>query len=244
MRLSRTLWLAALGCLACVGPGFAQPGSPAHPAAAAAAPEPVAPGQFVIDPARLEAFVDGVVGAGMRQDHIAGVGVAVVRPSGPILLKGYGIAAPGRAADADTLFHEQSISKTLVWLALMQLVQEGKVGLDDPINAHLPPDLRVPDAGYSAPITIRNLMSHTPGFEDSALGHLFVDRPDRLSPLEAYLASHRVRRVRPAGQTVVYSNYGGALGGAIVAQVSSLAWEDYAEQKILRPLGMRQATFR
>ena len=179
----------------------------------------------------------------MRLDHIAGVGVAVVGPSGPILLKGYGIAVPGRPADADTLFHEQSISKTLVWIAVMQLVDAGKLRLDDPVNAYLPPDLRVPNDRF-APVTLRHLMSHTPGFEDSFLGHLFVNRADRLLPLERYMARHRPQRVRPPGQTVVYSNYGAALAGIIVSRVSGLSWEDYAEQRILRPLGMRQATFR
>jgi CubicO group peptidase (beta-lactamase class C family) len=228
---SRALGLAALGWLASIGGALAQPLPPAATGAQ-------------IDPARLEAFVDGVVREGMREDHIAGVGVAVVGPAGPILLKGYGVAAPGRPADADTLFHEQSISKTLVWIALMQLVDDGKIHLDDPINADLPPALRIPDEGFATPITIRNLMSHAAGFEDSAFGHLFVNRPDRLLPLEAYLAHYRVHRVRPAGQTVVYSNFGGALGGEIVTRVSGLGWEDYAEQRILRPLGMRQATFR
>ena len=228
---SRTLGLAALSWLTAIGGALAQP----TPSAATGAQ---------IDPARLEAFVDGVVREGMREDHIAGVGVAVVGPAGPILLKGYGVAAPGRPADADTLFHEQSISKTMVWIALMQLVDDGKIRLDDPINAYLPPDLAVAEVAGWRPITIRDLMSHTPGFEDSDLGHLFVNRADRLLPLERYMARYRPRRVRPPGQTVVYSNYGGALGGVIASRVSGLGWEDYAEQRILRPLGMRQATFR
>ena len=205
--------------------------------AQAAAPPPM-------DRPRLEAFVDRTVAAAMREDHIPGVSVAIVDGSGPLLIKGYGIAAPGRAVDADTLFPVQSISKTMVWIALMQLVEQGKIGLDDPVNAHLPASLRIPDEGFKSPLLVRHLMSHTAGFEDSDLGHLFVDRPERLQPLQVYLATHRVHRVREPGAVVVYSNYGGALGGAIVSQVSGMPWEDYAEQKILRPLGMGYATYR
>ncbi len=225
-------WRAAVAAIAAAMAGAL---GAAH-AAPASAPS--------IDGAALERVVDQYVQEGMRRDHIVGVGVAVVGPSGPLLLKGYGSAAPGRPADAQTLFHVQSISKTFVWIALMQLIEAGKVAMDDPINAHLPPALKVPDDGYAQPITIRDLMGHRPGFEDSALGHLFVNDPGRLQPLGAYLAQHRPRRVRPPGQVLVYSNYGGALGGALVAQVSGLGWEDYAAQRILAPLGMRSATFR
>jgi CubicO group peptidase (beta-lactamase class C family) len=210
--------------------------------AAVAVAEPASPP--AIDRARLETFVDRTVAAAMRDDKIPGVSVAIVDRSGPLLIKGYGIAAPGRAVDADTLFPMQSISKTMVWIALMQLVEQGKTSLDDPVNAHLPAGLRIPDEGFKQPILIRHLMSHTAGFEDSDLGHLFVDRPERLQSLQTYLATHRVHRVREPGRVVVYSNFGGALGGAIVSQVSGMPWEDYAEQKILRPLGMGEATFR
>ena len=197
-----------------------------------------------IDRGRLETFVDGFVKDAMRQDQIAGASVAIVDRSGPLLIKGYGLAAPGRAVDANTLFPVQSISKTMVWIALMQLVEQGRIHLDDPINAYLPAELRIPDEGFHKPILIRNLMSHTTGFEDSGLGHLLVDRPERLMPLDRYMARYRVHRVREPGSVVVYSNYGATLGGVIVAHVSGMPWEDYVERRIIRPLSMVQATFR
>jgi CubicO group peptidase (beta-lactamase class C family) len=200
--------------------------------------------QADIDPARLESFVDETVRAAMRQDNIAGVSVALVDGSGPLLIKGYGMAAPGRAVDADTLFPMQSISKTMVWISLMQLVEQGKIRLDDPVNLHLPAGLQIPEEGFRKPVLIRDLIGHTSGFEDSALGHLFVQRAESLLPLETYLARFRVHRAREPGTVQVYSNYGAALGGAIVAHVSGMAWEDYVEQRIIQPLGMGAATFR
>jgi CubicO group peptidase (beta-lactamase class C family) len=126
----------------------------------------------------------------------------------------------------------------------MQLVEQGKIHLDDPLNEHLPPSLQIPDEGFRKPILIRDLIDHTAGFEDSALGHLFVERPERLLPLDKYLARYRVHRAREPGQIQIYSNYGGALGGALVSHVSGMAWEDYVEQRIIQPLGMGAATFR
>ena len=145
--------------------------------------------------------------------------------------------------DADTLFRVGSISKTPVWIAIMQLVEEGKLSLDDPINDRPPPALRIPDESFQKPILIRHLMTHTAGFEDS-LEDLFVHHPARLLALDESLAAHRVHRVREPGTLAVYSNYGAALAGALVAHITGEPWQDYAEGHILRPLGMPTATYR
>jgi CubicO group peptidase (beta-lactamase class C family) len=229
-RLSALALPVALLLSGAPAPLEAQPGATSSPAAA-------------IDRGELEAFVDATVRDAMDRDGIAGVNLAVVDASGPLLIKSYGIMAPGRPVTPDTLFPMQSISKTMVWIALMQLVEQGKIGLNDPVNRYLPTAAQIPDDGFQQPIRVRDLMSHTPGFEESQLGILFVDRPERLLPLDSWLERHRVHRVREPGRVVVYSNYGGTLGGAIVSHVTGMAWQDYAEQKIIRPLGM-DATFR
>jgi CubicO group peptidase (beta-lactamase class C family) len=183
----------------------------------------------------------------MREDQIAGVAVAVVDRSGVVMAKGYGLAGvkPDRPADSQTLFRVGSISKTPVWISLMQLVEQGRIRLDDPVNAHLPPELRIPDAGYGGrPIRVRDLMTHSAGFEDSVLGGFFVRNPSELLATDAWLRTHRVHRVRGPGELAVYSNYGATLAGAVVAHVSGQPWPDYAEQHVLRPLGMATATYR
>jgi CubicO group peptidase (beta-lactamase class C family) len=197
-----------------------------------------------IDPARLESFVDGAVNQGMARQHIAGLSVAVVGPAGPLLLKGYGIAGHGRDVDAGTLFRVGSISKTITWIAIMQLVEQGRIKLDDPVNAHLPADLRIPDEGFAEPIRIRNLMSHNAGFEDAILGVNVTQDVARILTLRDYLKRYRVHRVRPPGILTVYSNYGAALAGAVVEHETGMAFVDYAEARILRPLGLATATFR
>ena len=196
--------------------------------------------------AGLPAFIDGAVLDAMRRDHIAGVEVAVVNASSVLLAKGYGVAAltPVREMSADTLARVGSISKTVVWIAIMQLVKQHRIDLDDPINRYLPPSLQIPDEGYSEPIRIKHLMTHTAGFEETVLGHMMITDARFELPAAIYLARYRPHRVRPPGKIAVYSNYGAALAGMIVAQVSELPWELYAEQKVLRPLMMRSATFR
>ena len=197
-----------------------------------------------IDPVRLEAFVDGAIRQSMRDQHVAGMAVAVIDKNGPLLLKGYGNAGRGRTVNADTLFRVGSISKTFTWIAIMQLVEQGKIKLDDPINAHLPQDLQIPDEGFTDPILIRHLMTHSAGFEDSTLGANVTLDLDRVSNLHDYLKNHRVHRVRPPGQLIVYSNYGAALAGVIVEHEARMPFVEYAEEHILRPLGMQTATFR
>ncbi len=237
----RCAWILGLLMLGASGATSAQ--AVTHVRSQAQTPAPVAlAGQ--LDPVRVEAFVDGAVLSAMRRDHIAGVGVAIVDRHGTVLAKGYGLAAPGRPATADTLFRVGSISKTGVWIALMQLVEQGKLSLDDPINAHLSPRLRIPDEGFREPIRIRNLMSHNAGFEDSGLGHIFPLDPHQLLNQETYLATYRVHRVRPPEQIAVYSNYGAGLAGMIVAHETGLDWPTYAERYILRPLGMLSSTYR
>jgi CubicO group peptidase (beta-lactamase class C family) len=199
-----------------------------------------------IDVAELRSFVDGVITDAMERDVIAGVSVAIVDRSGVLFTQGYGVASlsPARAMDSDTLSRVGSISKTIVWIALMQLAEQGKLSLNDPINQHLPPPLQIPDEGFSEPIRIKHLMTHSAGFEQTILGHMEVEDVNRELPLETYLARYRPRRVLPPGQLAVYSNYSAALAGVIVAHTSGISWEDYAEAKVLRPLGMSTATFR
>jgi CubicO group peptidase (beta-lactamase class C family) len=197
-----------------------------------------------LDPVRVEAFIDGVVKSSLRRDRIAGVSVAVVDRQGVVFAKGYGKSAPDRDADGDTLFRVGSISKIGAWIALMQLVEQGKLTLDDPINDHFPSTLQIPSDGFNEPIRVRHLLTHTAGFEDSVLGHLFPLDPNKLLNQTDYLLQYRVRRVRPPGEVAVYSNYGAGLAGVIVAHESGMDWPTYAEQRILRPLGMSSATYR
>jgi len=235
-------------------PSAASPAASPTPSAALAhpTPAPVQPGARLaagqpLPPAELQAFVDGWVRAGMARDHIAGVTVSVVQNGQVILKKGYGFASlsPERPVDAErTLFRIGSISKTFTWIALMKEVEAGRIRLDQPVNTYLPPALQVRDDGFSQPIRVINLMDHSPGFEDRALGHLFENEINRVRPLDVYLRQERPKRVRPPGMLSSYSNYGAALAGAAAANTARQPYERLIEAEILVPARLAHTTFR
>jgi CubicO group peptidase (beta-lactamase class C family) len=195
----------------------------------------------------LEAFVDGIVTDSMAREHIAGVTVSVVQNGQVVLKKGYGFAdlTPRRPVDPDrTLFRIGSISKTFTWIGLMKEVEAGRVRLDAPVNLYLPEKVRVRDQGYQRDVQVWNLMDHSPGFEDRALGHLFEGDFERVRPLDLYLRQERPRRVSAPGVVSSYSNYGVGLAGQAVSYVSGRPFERYVEEQIFTPLGMNRTTFR
>jgi len=221
------------------------------PAGQVAPPAPttyVAPGVVPLPPAELEAFIDGVVRDAMAADHIPGVTVSVVQNGQTILKKGYGFAKlepTPKAVDPDaTLFRVASISKTFTWIAVMREVEAGRMRLDAPINLYLPEQIQVRDQGFTTPIRMKDLMAHTPGFEDRALGQLFERDPARVRPQLVYLRQERPRRQFEPGSVPAYSNYGVGLAGAAVAYVAQRPFESIIEKDITGPLGMYNTTFR
>lgn len=201
----------------------------------------------VIPAGELEAFVDGYVKAAMAREHIAGVTVSVVQNGAVVLKKGYGFAAldPQRKVDPDrTLFRVGSISKTFTWIALMKEVEAGRIRLDAPVNLYLPEKVRVRDQGYSTDVRVTNLMDHSAGFEDRALGQLFEENFDRVRPMDLYLRQERPRRVHEPGAISSYSNYGATLAGQAVVYVTGRPFERLMEDEIFTPLGMKNTTFR
>lgn len=244
----------ASSCLAAIMfsvAGAAAQVPPADPAAATpqeAALEPAAEGDAGARlAADLAVYVQGMADAVRTRDDVAGLIVSVVKDDRLLLAAGYGDAViePERAADGErTLFRIGSISKTFTYTAAMQLIERGVIGLDDPVNEYLPEAIRVPADGFAQPVLVRHLLTHTAGFEDSALGHLFVRDPEKEMSLDDYLARHRPRRVRAPGTAAVYSNYSVALLGALVAHKSGMLFEDYIEQHVTGPLALTRTTFR
>ncbi len=237
------LTAAAVALPAKAAPAIVAPVVPTQPARPGARLAPGTP----IAPAELEAFVDGMVRRSMERDHIAGVTVSVVQNGQIVLKKGYGLAqlSPAKPVNPDqTLFRLGSISKTFTWIALMKEVEAGHLRLDAPVNLYLPEKLQIKDQGFKQPILVRDLMAHTPGFEDKAMGQLFERDADRIRPLATYLRQERPDRVREPGLMSSYSNYGAALGGEISAYVSGKPFESLIESGIIRPLGLNHTTFR
>jgi CubicO group peptidase (beta-lactamase class C family) len=188
------------------------------------------------------AWLDGLVPYAIRRSDVAGAVIVVVKDNRVLFEKGYGFADADarRMVDSETtLFRLASISKLFTWTAVMQQVQLGKLDLDTNINAYL--DFHIADT-WRKPITLRNLMTHTSGFEETSKNTYAPDARS-MPPLGNLLKTWVPERIYPPGQVVAYSNYGAALAGYIVERVSHERFEDYVAHHILAPLGMRHATF-
>lgn len=205
---------------------------------------PLAGAADLDDPAALEALVDGIVRPLMR-NHSSPSGTVAIAHDGRVLLaKGYGhqdIEGRIPVDPARTLFRPGSVSKLFTWVAVMQLVEQGKLDLDADVNGYLR-DFSIRQT-FDQPITLRHIMTHTAGFEDGSLGYLIVEDQSRAIPLADAMQRYQPERVNPPGVQTAYSNYATALAGLIVANVSGLAFEDYIRQHIFEPLGMHNATF-
>jgi len=188
------------------------------------------------------AFLDGLVPMQLQREDIAGAVIAIVKDGRLLFAKGYGysdVAKKTPVTPDGTLFRPGSISKLFTWTAVMQQLEQGRLDLDRDVNDYL--DFKIP-ATYSQPITLRNLMTHTPGFEESDK-NLILQDARHLEPLGHYLGSHIPRRIFPPGSIPAYSNYGAALAGYIVERVSGQPFQQYVGEHIFKPLGMVHSTF-
>lgn len=212
----------------------------AHPAVGMAAAGPT-PRALTHDD--VEAWLDGYMPYALKRGDVAGAVVVVVKDGQVILQKGYGYADVARRRPVDpetTLFRPGSVSKLITWTAVMQQVEQGRIDLDRDINAYL--DFKIPPY-QGRPVTMRNLMTHTPGFEDTLRDLVGTDiktTPD----LRDYLVSNLPTRIYKPGEVSSYSNYGVALAGYIVQRTSGEPYDSYIERHIFQPLGMKNATFR
>lgn len=190
----------------------------------------------------LEAFLDGLVPFQLKRNDIAGAVIVVVKDGRILLAKGYGYRDVEKRVPVsaeDTLFRLGSVSKLITWTAVMQMAEAGKLDLDRDVNDYL--DFTVPRL-FGKPVTLRNLMTHTPGFEEEWKDSE-SDTPGGLQSMRSFLVSHLPRQIFPPGTVPAYSNVGAQLAGYIVQRVSGQPFEDYVRQHIFKPLDMPRSTF-
>ena len=209
------------------------------------APPPVAapaPSGHALDKTDAEAWLDGFMPYALGRGQIPGAVVAVVKDGQVVLVKGYGYSDLQKKTPVtpDTLFRPGSTSKLFTWTAVMQLVGEGKLDLDKDVNAYL--DFKIPERP-DGPVTLRRLMTHTAGFEETVQNLIAAD-PKRMRTLQTAMKQWVPERMYKAGATPAYSNYGASLAGYIVERVSGEPFEAYVEHHIFQPLGMTHASMR
>ncbi|MEZ4457329.1 MAG: serine hydrolase domain-containing protein [Gemmatimonadales bacterium] len=187
--------------------------------------------------ADLSAWLDSVVPPAIREADIAGLAVAIVSDGRILAAKGFGAADVGGGIPmtAETVVRGASLSKTITAIAVMQQVQRGALDLDRDVNDYL--DFRIPDA-FGGPVTLRHLLTHTAGFEETSYKRW---RPSR--SLRDF-AAEVPDRIYPPGTVPAYSNYGLTLAGYLVSRVTGEPFGNYVERHILAPLGMVRSAFR
>ena len=201
-----------------------------------------ATGAPTLTKADVDGWLDGLIPYGLDTGDIAGAVVVVVKDGQVLTQRGFGYAdmKTRKPVDPDTtLFRPGSISKLFTWTAVMQQVQAGKLDLDRDINDYL--DFKIPPA-FGKPITLRNLMTHTAGFEETAK-YLIATKLADNRPLDAALKRSVPARIYAPGSTASYSNYGASLAGYIVQRVSGEPFEAYVQRHIFAPLGMAHSSF-
>ena len=190
----------------------------------------------------FETFLDALIPSQLQTRNIAGAVVSVVKDGQVLFAKGYGysdVEAKKPVLADQTLFRPGSISKLFTATAVMQLVEQSKLDLDRDVNEYL--DFAIPKT-YPEPVTLRRLLTHTAGFEET-LKNLFVAHESDMKPLRTYLVNQMPARIFPPGKIPSYSNYGFSLAGYIVERMSGEKFERYIDNHILKPLRMNNSTF-
>lgn len=189
------------------------------------------------DLSELEARLDSVIEMNMESSHTPGLAYILVKDGEVVLKRGYGFTTLGEAIEHvnpdSTIFRIGSVTKTFTALALLQLVDDGKINLHVDVNKYLT-SIQVPNS-YEAPITVHHLLTHTAGFDEINGRRVFSE--DQLIPLDEFLED-RLIRVREPGGFISYSTYSIALAGLIVEEVSGMDLERYMKTKIWEPLEM------
>jgi CubicO group peptidase (beta-lactamase class C family) len=191
----------------------------------------------------VDSWLDGYMPYALNTGDIPGAVVVVVKDGQILTARGFGYADVEKRKPVDperTLFRPGSVSKLVTWTAVMQQVEQGKLNLDADINTYL--DFKIPPLD-GAPVTLRQVMTHTAGFEEAAkeIIDYFPAKTPKLGDLLKAWVPHRIYA---PGTTPAYSNYATAVAGYIVERVSGLSFDDYVEQKIFKPLAMKSASFR
>lgn len=198
---------------------------PARAVPAAAAPE-----------AALPARIAQAVEAERERQRIPGLAVAVVEGGQVLLARGFGLANVelGVPVDTRTVFQSGSLGKMFAATLVMMLVEDGRLGLDDPLSRFFP---EAPAAW--AGVTVRQLLTHTSGMPDYTEGVIDLRRDHTEDELVAL--AFRMQPAFPPGARWEYSNTGYVLVGALVRRATGRFYGDLLAERIFRPLGMAGA---
>lgn len=182
----------------------------------------------------------------LKDTHTLALSVAIVRRDGPQWVAGLGTAdeASSRAATGDTLFRIGSVSKAFAALAILALVDQGKLSLEDPVRKLVPEVWFENPWEATDPVRVVHLLEHTTGWDDLHFREVAKDWPDSMGLREALDYDHhsRISSYRP-GTRFWYCSSGPVVAAYIVEKISGQRFEDFVAQNLFRPIGMQTATY-
>ena len=195
--------------------------------------------QDSIDPSTAARWADDLFGPASAAGALDAASVAIVKDGEILLQKGYGYAdvIAQRPATGTTPFRSGSVNKVFTAIAILQLVEQGVLELDDEINRHLSRAKVETPLGVT---TVRHLITHSAGFEERFRGTLNA-QPKTTRATRAYIEEHAHEQVRKPGFVLNYSNHGMALAGTIIEDVTGLTYGEYIAKHIFAPLNMNTA---
>ena len=182
----------------------------------------------------------------LKDTHTPGVSVAIVHKEGPEWVAGLGLAdvASNRPNTADTLFRIGSTSKAFSALSILMLADQGKLSLDDSVHK-LAPDVWFDNRWESTdPVRVVHLLEHTTGWDDLHLREYAKQAPDTMTVSEGLDYDHHSRTSRwPPGTRTAYCNSGPPVAAYIVEKLTGQRFEDFVQQNLFGPIGMKTATY-
>lgn len=179
--------------------------------------------------------IDGIVRSQADKSATSGLAVAVVHRNKIIHLQGYGHTDTTRASavGTNTRFHAASISKLFTTIAILRLVENGKISIDDDIARFLP-------QFSSKGITVRRLLTHTSGLRDP----IRLRTKDSVDDKTSYLSSLAAQNLASQDHSWRYADANFNVLGAVIQRVTGMPFADHMDKAVLEPLDMRMSEFR
>lgn len=189
------------------------------------------PRQTAFDPTAVDEFINRQI----TVQHIPGLALAITRGDQVLYVQGYGNAGNGQPVTPQTQFLIASVSKSFTAMAIMQLVEAGKIDLDAPVQRYLP-EFTLADPAAASQITVRHLLNHTSGLSEPSYSDLQHPQPGTIA--ERVTSLRIARPVARPGTEYHYFNPNYGILARVVEVVSGQPFSDYLNEHIFQPLGM------
>ncbi len=182
--------------------------------------------------------IDDYLAQVMHDTGLPGVSVVVTRGDRLVHAAGYGEDSEGAPVTADTPMRIASVSKSFTAMAVMTLVEDGRVALDEPVADQLP-GFTMADPAFTG-VTVRHLLNQTSGFSDTTIDVIALEASTSLADYTARLGSGKL--AADPGTRYEYCNVNYDLAARLVEVASGRTFGEYLEERVFGPLGMSRST--